>query len=140
MWSSRRGALNCAAMFDIGGGEFLFLILLGLLVFGPKKLPEIGKQVGGMVAQLRRAMREFQTTLDREVEMDKLKDVARDVQSIGRDARGAVQRQFDAALAEHSPPEVPGSAPATPVEVEAPVSEPSSSPKTPAGPATGSEV
>ena len=100
-------------MFDIGGGEFLFLILLGLLVFGPKKLPEIGKQVGGMVAQLRRAMREFQTTLDREVELDKIKDVARDVQAIGRDARGAVQRQFDQALAEH-PPLDPAAGPPTP--------------------------
>lgn len=125
-------------MFDIGGGEFLFLILLGLLVFGPKKLPEIGKQVGGMVAQLRRAMREFQTTLDREVELDKIKDVARDVQAIGRDARGAVQRQFDQALAEH-PPLDPAPGPSAlasavsqpPADEQATASVPAPAPKTP---------
>lgn len=124
-------------MFDIGGGEFLFLILLGLLVFGPKKLPEIGKQVGGMVAQLRRAMREFQTTLDREVELDKIKDVARDVQAIGRDARGAVQRQFDQVLAEQPPldpmagPSTPTSAASElPVEGNATASVPAQTPNT----------
>lgn len=84
-------------MFDIGGAEFFFLLLLGLLIFGPKKLPEIGKQIGGFVAHLRRSMREFQTTLEKEASLAEVKEAAQNVRQAAQDATGMVRRQLDAA-------------------------------------------
>ncbi|MEK7853919.1 MAG: twin-arginine translocase TatA/TatE family subunit [candidate division NC10 bacterium] len=42
-------------MFGIGMPELILLFVLALLVFGPKKLPEIGKQIGRALGELRRA-------------------------------------------------------------------------------------
>ena len=48
-------------MFGTLGGPELFLILVvALIVFGPRKLPEIGKSMGKMMAEFRRASNEFQ--------------------------------------------------------------------------------
>ncbi len=78
-------------MFDIGGGEFILIAVLGLLIFGPRRLPEIGKQLGGFVAQLRNSMREFQGTLEREVALDDLKKTAGDLTAMREDVRGFVR-------------------------------------------------
>ena len=46
-------------MFGIGMPELLLLFVLALLIFGPKKLPEIGKQLGRALGELRRASEEL---------------------------------------------------------------------------------
>lgn len=45
---------------NIGGGEILLLALMALLLFGPKRLPEIGRQVGRAIAEVRKMSREFE--------------------------------------------------------------------------------
>ena len=61
-------------MFGTLGGPELFLIfVVGLVVFGPRKLPEIGKTLGKMMAEFKRASAEFQRTVEDEVESEKLK-------------------------------------------------------------------
>ena len=47
--------------------ETLFLFLLALLVFGPKKLPEIARQVGKALNELRRASNEFKAQIEAEI-------------------------------------------------------------------------
>ena len=61
---------------SIGGTEVLLLFGLALLLFGPRKLPEIGRTLGKTVAEFRRATLDFKTSLEREVELDKLKETA----------------------------------------------------------------
>jgi sec-independent protein translocase protein TatA len=46
-------------MGNIGGGEIVFIAIFALLVFGPKRLPEIGRSVGKALAELRRATNEL---------------------------------------------------------------------------------
>jgi Tat protein translocase TatB subunit len=41
-------------VFDIGVGEIVVIAVVGLLVFGPDRLPEMAKQAGGWVRDLRR--------------------------------------------------------------------------------------
>jgi sec-independent protein translocase protein TatB len=47
--------------------EMLFLFFLVLIIFGPKKLPEIARQVGKAMAEFRRASNEFKSQLDAEM-------------------------------------------------------------------------
>ena len=62
-------------MFGTLGGPELFLILLiALIVFGPRKLPEIGKSMGKMMAEFRKASQDFQRTIEEEVEAEKLRE------------------------------------------------------------------
>jgi TatA/E family protein of Tat protein translocase len=51
-------------MLDIGFQEFLVLMVLALLVFGPEKLPELGKRLGRAMREFRRASDEFRTTVE----------------------------------------------------------------------------
>jgi sec-independent protein translocase protein TatA len=61
-------------MFGTLGGPELFLILIvALIVFGPRKLPEMGKSLGKMMAEFRKASNEFQRTIEEEVEADRVK-------------------------------------------------------------------
>jgi sec-independent protein translocase protein TatB len=48
--------------------EMLFLMLLGLIIFGPKKLPQVGKQIGRVLAELRSFTRDFKSQLEIEIE------------------------------------------------------------------------
>ena len=52
---------------NLGFSETVFLVVLGLLLFGPKKLPEIGRQIGRIMAEFKRASAEFQNQLSDEV-------------------------------------------------------------------------
>lgn len=52
---------------NLGMPEMLFLFLLALLLFGPKKLPEISRQIGRALAEFKRASSEFQSQLEDEV-------------------------------------------------------------------------
>jgi Sec-independent protein translocase protein TatA len=47
--------------------EMIFLALLGLVIFGPKKLAEVGQQAGQMLARLKRVSSEFQSQLATEI-------------------------------------------------------------------------
>ena len=51
-------------MFDIGLQELLVLGVIALLVFGPSKLPELGRMVGRAMREFRRASDEFRTTVE----------------------------------------------------------------------------
>ncbi|HEV2022732.1 MAG TPA: twin-arginine translocase TatA/TatE family subunit [Terriglobales bacterium] len=52
---------------NLGFPEMLFLGLLALLLFGPRRLPEIGRQIGKALGEFKRASSEFQTQLEDEV-------------------------------------------------------------------------
>ena len=58
----------------LGGPEILLLLVLALIVFGPRKLPEIGKSMGKMLAEFRRASNDFRRTIEDEVEAEKMRE------------------------------------------------------------------
>src|SRR5437879_4671198 len=51
-------------MFDIGFQEMLVIGVLALLVFGPGKLPELGRMIGRALREFRRASDEFRPTVE----------------------------------------------------------------------------
>jgi sec-independent protein translocase protein TatB len=50
-------------MFNIGGGEFLVIALIALIVLGPQRLPDAARQVGKAMGELRRLSAGFQNEL-----------------------------------------------------------------------------
>jgi sec-independent protein translocase protein TatB len=54
-------------MKRMGFSETIFLFFLALLIFGPKKLPEIARQVGKVLNELRRASNEFKSQIESEI-------------------------------------------------------------------------
>lgn len=57
--------------------EMVFLVLLGLILFGPKRLPEIARTMGKFVAEFRRASNDFQSQIHDEINRLELEEHAK---------------------------------------------------------------
>ncbi|CAF1920797.1 sec-independent protein translocase protein TATA, chloroplastic [Brassica napus] len=64
----RRNALTCNALFGLGVPELAVIAGVAALLFGPKKLPEIGKSLGKTVKSFQQAAKEFESELKTEPE------------------------------------------------------------------------
>jgi sec-independent protein translocase protein TatB len=80
------------------GPEMLFLLLLAFLLFGPKKLPEIGRKIGRGLAEFKRASNELKGQLENEMRLLELEDREKKISPPPPENTVAV-------LAESSPPE-----------------------------------
>lgn len=61
-------------MFDIGFQEMVLIMVLALLVFGPSKLPELGKMIGRAMREFRRASDEFRSTVETNLKINEIDD------------------------------------------------------------------
>ncbi|HEX9942637.1 MAG TPA: twin-arginine translocase TatA/TatE family subunit [Thermoanaerobaculia bacterium] len=57
-------------MGSLGLAEIAFIFILALLIFGPKKLPEIGRTLGKGMAEFRKATNELKRTINTELALD----------------------------------------------------------------------
>jgi len=55
---------NC---MNLGFSEMVFLFILALLIFGPKQLPEVGRQIGRFMNEFKRASNEFKAQIESEI-------------------------------------------------------------------------
>jgi Tat protein translocase TatB subunit len=53
-------------MFDIGFQELIVIFIVALLVFGPKRLPELGKSLGKGLAELKKAFQDVKDQVETE--------------------------------------------------------------------------
>lgn len=57
-------------MFDIGFQELLIIFVVALLVFGPKKLPELARTMGKWVAEIKKGVQIAKTQIEQEITVD----------------------------------------------------------------------
>jgi len=74
-------------MGSLGMQELIVIFVLALVVFGPRKLPELGKTVGKGLAEFKKASNELKQTWEDEVRLDKEKE---EVSEILEDSKGEV--------------------------------------------------
>jgi sec-independent protein translocase protein TatA len=55
-------------MGNIGFPELVVIFIVALLVFGPRKLPELGRSLGRGISEFRRASSDLKTSIEREIE------------------------------------------------------------------------
>ena len=101
---------------SIGMPELILIFVVALLVFGPKKLPEIGKSLGKGLAEFKRASDELKKTIETEIEQGKAEA------SSVREHLAEVKQGFVVPHEAGTPASAPPSAAApAPVEGPAPV-------------------
>src|SRR4029079_17581005 len=76
-------------MGQLGFSEMLVIFIVALLVFGPKKLPELGKSLGKGIREFRKATDELKSTWHEQVKdiENPLTDVKRDIHNMGQDLK-----------------------------------------------------
>jgi len=55
---------------SIGGTELLVIMVIALLIFGPKKLPELGRSIGKGLSEFKRASNDLKRSLEVELDFD----------------------------------------------------------------------
>ena len=77
---------------SIGPAELILIFVIALLVFGPKKLPEIGRSVGKALREFKKTSDEIKGRIEEEIEASEIKDIRKDIQSGMNDLRTSVNQ------------------------------------------------
>ena len=88
----------------LGMPELILIFVVALLLFGPRKMPQIGRSIGRAMGEFRRASNEFKRTIEDEVASDEIRDVEQDLKGISdigkelRDLKNTIQNPIQSTV------------------------------------------
>jgi TatA/E family protein of Tat protein translocase len=84
----------------LGVPELILIFVVALLLFGPRKMPQIGRSLGRAIGEFRRASNEFKRTIEDEVAADEIRSVERElkeIRSVGQEIVSSPEAKAEAA-------------------------------------------
>ncbi len=84
-------------MFGLGGMEILIILVIAFMLFGPKELPEMGKQLGKAIKGFKETTDDLRQTVEPEINMitQELKSVEQDLESSLKEAEEQIKGATD---------------------------------------------
>jgi len=84
-------------MGQLGFSEMLVIFIVALLVFGPKKLPELGKSLGKGIREFKKATEELKSSWEEQVKdvAAPLNEVKRDIHNMGQDMKADLYKHLE---------------------------------------------
>ncbi len=76
---------------SIGPAELILIFVIALLVFGPKKLPEIGRSVGKALREFKKTSDEIKGRIEEEIEASEIKDIGKDIRTSVNELQSGVR-------------------------------------------------
>jgi len=119
-------------MIGMSFSETIFLFFLALIIFGPKKLPEIARQVGKYMNEFRRASNEFKAQIEQEIAHLEVEDRKQTILQPSPPVEGVTSRAMGSTVTDVSyvapPVSTETSVPTTEASLAAPSSESAAAP------------
>jgi sec-independent protein translocase protein TatA len=74
---------------SIGVPELIVILAIALLIFGPKKLPEVGRSLGKALREFRKTSDEIKEKIEEEIQAEEFKDIKEELnKKVGEDEEG----------------------------------------------------
>jgi sec-independent protein translocase protein TatA len=67
---------------SIGMPELIIIFVIALIIFGPRKLPELGRSLGRSLSEFKKASNELRSTLEEEIRIEEQKEAAAKTQPV----------------------------------------------------------
>ncbi len=80
---------------SIGMPELIIILVIALIIFGPRKLPELGKSLGRSLNEFKKASTDLQNTLEQEIKIEEQKETASKYKAEEDTASAAVDKHDD---------------------------------------------
>lgn len=81
-------------MFDVGFSELVVIALVALIVIGPERLPKVARTVGILLGRLQRYVNDVKSDINREIQLDELKQMQEQVSSQTRDFESSLTQEM----------------------------------------------
>jgi sec-independent protein translocase protein TatB len=78
-------------MFDIGFSEIVVIAVVALIVIGPERLPKAARTLGHLFGRLQRYVNDVKADINREMELDELRKLQKEVQTAASDLKSSVE-------------------------------------------------